>query len=99
MVGFYARAESSQTIRVDLDNELVDARWFTRAQVLAVVNGKRSANPFDAIEESTLNPDEGFVFTVPPATAIAGVLIRDWAEQKGLWSAGLIERSSVESHL
>jgi NAD+ diphosphatase len=38
MVGFYARADSSQPIRTDLDNELVDARWFTREEVLAVLN-------------------------------------------------------------
>ncbi|KAJ7647749.1 NUDIX hydrolase domain-like protein [Roridomyces roridus] len=44
MVGFYARADSSQTIRVDLDNELADARWFTRAEVLEVVNHKLGSN-------------------------------------------------------
>ncbi|KAF9012575.1 NUDIX hydrolase domain-like protein [Cyathus striatus] len=37
MVGFYARADSSQPIRTDLDNELVDARWFTRDEVLSVL--------------------------------------------------------------
>jgi len=40
MVGFYARADSSKPIRTDLDNELVDARWFTRQEILANLNDK-----------------------------------------------------------
>jgi len=65
MVGFYARADSTQPIRTDLDNELIDARWFTRQEVLAVLNrtsGRES------------------LFQLPSKTAIASVLIRDWAE-------------------
>lgn len=65
MVGFYARADSTRPIRTDLDNELIDARWFTRQEVLAVLNRTSS-------RES--------LFELPPKTAIAGVLIRDWAE-------------------
>ncbi|KAJ6497552.1 NUDIX hydrolase domain-like protein [Mycena sanguinolenta] len=38
MVGFYARADASQPIRLDLDNELMDARWYTRDEILAVLN-------------------------------------------------------------
>jgi len=37
MVGFYATADCSQPIRTDLDNELEDARWYTREEVLAVL--------------------------------------------------------------
>jgi len=60
MVGFYARADSSKPIRIDLDNELVgqyygsqprkigavaenlslDAQWFTRQEILAILNHK-----------------------------------------------------------
>lgn len=68
MVGFYARANSTHPIRVDLDNELVDARWFTREEVLAVLDYQSS------------NKEDGPPFRVPPTTAIAGVLIRDWVE-------------------
>jgi NAD+ diphosphatase len=93
MVGFYARADSTHPIRVDLDNELVDARWFTREEVLAVLNhtsfrsNKELSESFD--EDKGDNPKKAQVeqapvdeppFKMPPATAIAGVLIRDWAE-------------------
>ncbi|KAF8633439.1 hypothetical protein AX17_004609 [Amanita inopinata Kibby_2008] len=48
MVGFYARADSKQVIRTDLDNELVglsfkDARWFTRQEVLSILEGRAGA--------------------------------------------------------
>src|SRR5262245_38968015 len=93
MVGFYARADSSHPIRVDLDNELVDARWFTREEVLAVLNhttirsNKELAQSFDEdkgndtkkVQAEATQVDEA-PFKLPPATAIAGVLIRDWAE-------------------
>ncbi|KAF9047480.1 NAD+ diphosphatase [Panaeolus papilionaceus] len=116
MVGFYARADSTKPIRVDLDNELVDAKWFTREEVAAVLNhriGTRFDNtdhkkmtehlegrPVNATDPSNLGqafsnddkpvqPKEAVVeepkkdeppFKVPPTTAIAGVLIRDWVE-------------------
>jgi len=45
MVGFYATADSSAPIRTDLDNELEDARWYTREEVLAVLR-HRSGTDF-----------------------------------------------------
>ncbi|KAF9022284.1 NAD+ diphosphatase [Hymenopellis radicata] len=96
MVGFYARADSSQPIRVDLDNELEDAQWFTRAEVLDVLNHPEGTT-LSGREHKVLNDNvdgtntaEGTEiqkpdvppFRVPPMTAIAGVLIRDWAEGK-----------------
>ncbi|KAF8663665.1 hypothetical protein AX16_000907 [Volvariella volvacea WC 439] len=44
MVGFYSRADSSQPIRTDLDHELVDARWFTREEVTAVLDHAAGKN-------------------------------------------------------
>ncbi|PPQ64547.1 hypothetical protein CVT24_008449 [Panaeolus cyanescens] len=121
MVGFYARADSTKTIRTDLDNELVDAKWFTREEVLAVLN-HRVGTRFDNADHKKMTehfegkplttsdkpgtlepavqafspPDENSTvktkpveetplkdepaFKLPPTTAIAGVLIRDWAE-------------------
>ncbi|KAG1753336.1 NUDIX hydrolase domain-like protein [Suillus lakei] len=70
MVGYYATADSSAPIRTDLDNELEDARWYTREEVLAVLrhsSGTRDEPPFK----------------MPAPTAIAGVLIQHWAEGKG----------------
>jgi NAD+ diphosphatase len=106
MVGFYCRADSTQPIRVDLDNELVDARWFSREEIFAVLNhtsgtyfssrdykqlsenvqGKK--DDFNAKAPATGNklaeaePTDQPPFKLPPITAIAGVLIRDWAEGK-----------------
>ncbi|TDL26184.1 hypothetical protein BD410DRAFT_784246 [Rickenella mellea] len=108
MVGFYAFADPAQPIRVDLDNELQDARWYTRTEVLAVLNHPQGSNisrreykKFDDDEmvknaegqtalvqtkstssnaklTSNLGSDAP-PFRVPPVTAIAGVLIKDWA--------------------
>ncbi|KAJ7655389.1 NUDIX hydrolase domain-like protein [Mycena rosella] len=99
MIGFYARADSSQPIRLDLDNELMDARWYTRAEVLEVLNhtlgtkilasdqkkfaevenGKTSADAEKPAEPVVVDEPP---FRVPPTTAIAGVLIREWAHGK-----------------
>ncbi|KAJ7772048.1 NUDIX hydrolase domain-like protein [Mycena maculata] len=98
MVGFYARADSSQPIRLDLDNELMDARWYTRAEVLEVLNhvlgtnivasdhkkfaeavdGKTGKEVVEAVPPVVDEPP----FRVPPTSAIAGVLIREWAYGK-----------------
>ncbi|KAH9858900.1 NUDIX hydrolase domain-like protein [Lenzites betulinus] len=119
MGGFYAQASASQPLRTDLDNELEEARWYTREEVLAVLRNSggtiltrkdhrelftasedlkpvetSGANPLagDAVKAgesaavdaaaaaerappSTLAPS----FKMPPTSAIAGVLISEWA--------------------
>ncbi|KAF8161350.1 NUDIX hydrolase domain-like protein [Crassisporium funariophilum] len=114
MVGFFARADSSKPIRVDLDNELADARWFTRDEVRAVLEHKAGTRferaDYKKMTENTegrsntgqkLEPAESQVaqaatqtkdvdvksddeppFRLPPMSAIAGVLIRDWVDGK-----------------
>ncbi|KAF7362325.1 hypothetical protein MVEN_00579100 [Mycena venus] len=101
MVGFYARADATQPIRLDLDNELVDARWYTRAEILDVLNHKlgtkilasdqkRFAEAADQAAHESVSPEvkpaqpvaDEPPFRVPPTTAIAGVLIREWAYKK-----------------
>ncbi|KAG6886327.1 hypothetical protein C0993_006737 [Termitomyces sp. T159_Od127] len=108
MVGFYARADSSQVIRVDLDNELVgwcfclyewkrnsevsDARWFSRAEIFDVLRQEKMTERTEGRNNQPtphLNPtyeDKATrnepPFRLPPVTAIAGVLIRDWLEGK-----------------
>ncbi|KAI0318879.1 NUDIX hydrolase domain-like protein [Amylostereum chailletii] len=37
MAGFYATADPAEPIRTDLDNELEDAKWYTREEVLKVL--------------------------------------------------------------
>ncbi|GAB1518902.1 NADH pyrophosphatase [Rhizoctonia solani] len=99
MIGCYASADSSQTIRTDLDNELEDAKWFTREEVLAVLahpdgtnirrreyknfdeaqdHSAKSATAAGSIDPQPLNDQPPF--RVPPRSAIAGVLISQWAK-------------------
>ena len=44
MVGFVATADVNEPIRTDLDNELADAQWYTREQVLSVLNHADGTN-------------------------------------------------------
>ncbi|KAG8214201.1 NUDIX hydrolase domain-like protein [Butyriboletus roseoflavus] len=93
MLGFYATADSSKPIRTDLDNELEDARWYTREEVLASLGAATSATSdkiASAWTEDKPKAPSGTdsvvkvesVFKMPPTTAIAGVLIKHWAESK-----------------
>jgi hypothetical protein len=75
---------------------VVDARWFTRTEVQAVLKhsigttfGSEEYTKMAEHTEGRNNQDptatqdlkiEGPPFKLPPVTAIAGVLIRDWAE-------------------
>ncbi|KAH8107710.1 NUDIX hydrolase domain-like protein [Cristinia sonorae] len=109
MVGFYAIADPSLPTRIDLDNELEDARWFSREEIIAVLDHpegtnlnprepKAKAAPTTAsalagdanvaketelkvMSAETPRADEP-PFRLPPLTAIAGVLINDWARGK-----------------
>ncbi|KAI0663329.1 NUDIX hydrolase domain-like protein [Cubamyces menziesii] len=38
LTGFYATASSAEPLRTDLDNELEEARWYTREAILNVLN-------------------------------------------------------------
>ncbi|TFK89313.1 hypothetical protein K466DRAFT_519155 [Polyporus arcularius HHB13444] len=44
MVGMYATANSDEPLRTDLDNELDEARWFTREELLAVLSHTDGTN-------------------------------------------------------
>ncbi|KAH7345018.1 NUDIX hydrolase domain-like protein [Rhizoctonia solani] len=99
MIGCYATADSSQTIRTDLDNELEDAKWFNREEVLSVLahpDGtnirRREYKNFDEAQDHSTKaaaaagpidpqpPKDQPPFRVPPQSAIAGVLISQWAK-------------------
>ncbi|KAK7692196.1 hypothetical protein QCA50_003820 [Cerrena zonata] len=78
MAGFYALGDPNELINLDLDNELEDAKWYSREEVLAVLNNQDGSPPFK----------------LPPRNALAGVLIRDWANGKvivGKQSQGSLE--------
>ncbi|KAI8993945.1 NUDIX hydrolase domain-like protein [Trametes punicea] len=68
LTGFYATASSSEPLRTDLDNELEDARWYTRDEILQVLNQATQ-------ESASVAPP----INIPPPTMPAGVLIREWA--------------------
>jgi NAD+ diphosphatase len=136
MCGFYARADERKEVRVDLDNELVEAKWYTRKEILEILNwgkegegtkiewkkiseaekameeqqaktlaqaraqaqaqakgeGKKEGEILsvwtenkdhqDVVEEKVKEKPDEPPFRIPPTTAIAGVLIRDWAMGK-----------------
>ncbi|PWN33106.1 uncharacterized protein FA14DRAFT_138300, partial [Meira miltonrushii] len=87
MMGAIGQAiEGKDEIRLDLDNELEDARFFTREEVLNVLasstmkwNEKDEgsvANVLSDSENRTARPK----FRIPGQTAIAHVLISAWAK-------------------
>lgn len=60
MIGCLGIAKANQTIRCDLDNELEDAHYFSRASVLAVING--TAKPFmTRAEVAAIDGKEGHI--------------------------------------
>ncbi|KAJ7125197.1 NUDIX hydrolase domain-like protein [Mycena epipterygia] len=110
MVGFYARADASQPIRLDLDNELMDARWYSRAEVLEVLNHKLGTNIVAADHKKFAEAANGTTskeinqadpvvdeppFRVPPTSAIAGVLIREWAYGKIQFPAAPVHKGNL----
>ncbi|KAG0662969.1 NADH pyrophosphatase [Rhodotorula mucilaginosa] len=101
MFGCWGVAESATVdgdVRVDLDNELEDARFFTREQVLEVINstkpmqlsreqvarldGKEGAGGSEGVEEAKEKAKSEGSFLMPPATAIANTLVTAWATGK-----------------
>lgn len=83
MIGAIAVAKEGQTIRCDLDNELEDARYFSREEVLAVlatseiqlsrhevakIDGKEGV---EGEEVDKKKAEDEVLFRMPPTTAIA----------------------------
>uniref|UniRef100_A0A0W0FVQ8 NAD(+) diphosphatase n=1 Tax=Moniliophthora roreri TaxID=221103 RepID=A0A0W0FVQ8_MONRR len=103
MLGWYARGDSNKEIRLDLDNELEDAKWFTRGEILGILghatgtklDSKTFSEKMEEDQERALKDKKDQIpisppvkgsdkgepdFRIPPDSAMAGVLIRDWAE-------------------
>ncbi|CDO69173.1 hypothetical protein BN946_scf185042.g75 [Trametes cinnabarina] len=68
LTGFYATASSAEPLRTDLDNELEDARWYTREEILMVLS---------AVQDSS--SESAPPINIPPPNLPAGMLIREWA--------------------
>lgn len=65
MLGYLARVDAGQPIRPD-PQEILRARWFTRAEVSAVLAGER------------VDSGDGFTVRLAPPASIAAHLIRSW---------------------
>lgn len=73
MLGAFGQAvPGGEAIRLDLDNELEDARFFSRGEVLGVLERPGGS----------MAPDAPLRF--PGPTAIAHTLIRAWAHNQAL---------------
>ena len=68
MIGCYGEALDAEIVKDEL--ELDDCRWFSRTEVLAILDG-------DVDKDDEGNP----LFTMPPPMAIANRLISDWANE------------------
>ncbi|SNX87953.1 related to NPY1 - NADH diphosphatase [Melanopsichium pennsylvanicum] len=94
MAGFYgiAKSDDESCIRLDLDNELEDARFYTRGQILQVIN-RNDTTHFTRAELEKLEKEHGtdeqqegtkknekIEIRLPPETAIARVLVEAWAK-------------------
>lgn len=93
MAGFYGIAKSADesSIRLDLDNELEDARFYTRREILDVLEKKERGHftkqELERIEKEHRNDEAGKKkeegakqIRLPPQTAIARVLVEAWAK-------------------
>lgn len=100
MIGAICIAKPDQVIRTDLDNELEDARWFPREEVLAVLVGesealtKEEVSRFD-LQQQGLKGTEAAVkeetttIRLPASTAIAHTLVAAWATNSYLQGSKL----------
>ena len=83
-----------RTLLNSQQNALSDARWFTRSEVKSVLNHQNRSftnpesakmnegNPLHSNRNEIVSGSEEPPFKFPPVTAIAGVLIKDWADGK-----------------
>jgi NAD+ diphosphatase len=132
MVGCFGQARDDQRIDLTLDNELDDARWFSRSDVQDVLAHPDGTNirreehkKFEADQQTNAGQDEtsaalapsegavagteaavtdgkrvkdqsegGLRFRVPPTTAIAGQLIKLWADG-GLEATGGLQKGRL----
>ncbi|EJD43846.1 hypothetical protein AURDEDRAFT_88728 [Auricularia subglabra TFB-10046 SS5] len=87
MLGCRASADASQQPRTDIDDELADAKWFSREEVLAVLAHPRGTNVLgrDARPDDVADPandSDDPPFYLPGTSAVSGRLISDWAYRR-----------------
>lgn len=90
MAGFYgiAKSDNEKDIRLDLDNELEDARFYTRKEILEVIGSKERSHftkqelerlDKEHHDEKEVKEEKRKQIRLPPPTAIARVLVEAWA--------------------
>lgn len=79
MLGFIATADDKQqTINID-PNELVDAAWFDKAQVLKATKVPGAVMQHD-IAKAVLEKNPNLDLLIPPKGVVARHLIETWLE-------------------
>ncbi|CDR99020.1 related to NPY1-NADH diphosphatase [Sporisorium scitamineum] len=90
MAGFYgiAKSDNEKDIRLDLDNELEHARFYTKQEILDVLGGDTQVTRAELAKIDQQHDDVKEVekrrkevgIRLPPRTAIARVLVEAWAK-------------------
>jgi|AntRauTorckE5430_2_1112549.scaffolds.fasta_scaffold03119_4 NAD+ diphosphatase len=76
MIAFSATADDSQPLNID-ENELVDAMWFDKKDVLAATKVEGPVMQHD-VAKAALEADPSLPLLVPPKRVIARTLIDTW---------------------
>jgi NADH pyrophosphatase NudC (nudix superfamily) len=79
MIAFTAKADDAQELTIDTD-ELIDAKWFSRDDVLQAVSKiQGSVNVMSSEQaEIVLNNNPSLPLLIPPKRVIARTLIDEW---------------------
>jgi NADH pyrophosphatase NudC (nudix superfamily)/nicotinamide mononucleotide (NMN) deamidase PncC len=81
MIGFIARADESQDISID-PTEIVEARWFDRAEVQAATKVEGPVMQHEAAN-AAIDADPSLPLLIPPRGVLARTLIDTWLEDAG----------------
>lgn len=108
MCGFFASAlpDSGQnmtqsTVRLDLDEELEDAQWYSRAQLKeALERSDMTRQDAEQLErasrgEGTIAPESKGPLKMPPKTAIAHQLVRSFVEDE--WGLEKMRKAQADA--
>jgi len=79
MVAFAAKADATQPLNIDA-NELVEARWFDREEVLRATRVEGPVMEHD-IARKALEDDPALPLLIPPKRVIARSLIDNWLQE------------------
>jgi hypothetical protein len=94
MIGSFAQAQGEE-IRLE-DQELEDARWFSRTEVLQALNKAAAAGAAALGKSPAIRPaSDSNAIKVPPPTAIAHQLLYAWATKSGGYATTRIQQDNA----